>query len=330
MIRVAFILESDKSAAAYYRVMANIDAFEREGVDAYPMILARTAAGRAKMFRDVGSFDVAVLQRRLLQPWQFARLRRSVRALGYDFDDALLYRDRPGILGWRSIARSTKFRAITRGADFVTAGNEYLAGLAPREHRNVFVVPTPVDTRVYAPRPREDGPARIGWVGSASTVRYLEEIMPAVERVAAARPGVTLNIVSDAFPSERPFTRAIPWRRETEADEVGRFDIGLMPLPDNPWTRGKCGFKLLLYGASGIASVASPVGANRDILRGGETGLLAETIDDWESAILRLVDDAALRARMGAAARARVEAEYSVAAVIPKWAQILKRMAGGE
>lgn len=133
MLRVAFIIESEDSAAAHYRVMANIAAFEREGIDAYPLILPVSLRQRRKLFRETAAFDAVVLQRRLIQPWEFAMLRRHAVILGYDFDDALLFRDRGGVR-FGSFSRRVKFNAIVRGVDFVTAGNAYLAslGAAPR------------------------------------------------------------------------------------------------------------------------------------------------------------------------------------------------------
>lgn len=326
MLRAAFILESEDSASAYYRVLANVRAFEREGVDVYPMIIPGTRRGRRRMFDDLDGFDVVVLARRLVQPWEFARLRHRARVLGYDFDDALCYRDSQKH-GHFSLSRRFKFHMITRGADFVTAGNAYLAMLSGKTTEDVRIIPTPVDTEVFVPVERPDGPVRIGWTGSKSTLRYLVSILPAVAEVVARHPEVTLTVVSDAFPEKRPFIRTVPWERAGEPAEVAAFDVGVMPLPDNVWTRGKCGFKLLLYGACGVASVASPVGANREIVEEGRTGLLAEGHGEWVQALLSLVEDAEFRVRMGRAARARMESEYSTAQVVRRWAGVLKEMA---
>lgn len=323
MIRVAFILESEHSAAARYRVLLNMDAFEREGVDVYPMFLPRTSSGRRKMFKDLASFDATVLQRRLVQPWELMMLRRRVALLGYDFDDALLYRDS----GWNrvpSLARQVKFRAIARCVDFVTAGNPYLASLCGRRP-GVSIVPTPVDTSVYVPAPKPDSTSiRLGWIGSRTTLRYLKDVLPSIETAVGSRSDVTLTVIADVPPPEHPFIRFVRWREESEPAVVATFDVGLMPLPDNLWTRGKCGFKLLLYAACGVPSVASPVGANKDIIIDGETGLLASTSAQWQSALTRLIEDASLRRSLGAAARERVDALYSTRAIIPQWAGILK------
>jgi hypothetical protein len=118
--------------------------------------------------------------------------------------------------------------------------------------------------------------------------------------------------------------KAIQRKDSTEPADVASFDIGVMPLPDNPWTRGKCGFRLLLYGACGVASVASPVGANRDILVDGETGFFASNEDEWTARLTALVDDGSLRRRLGQAARRRVEEAYSPDIVVRRWSEVLK------
>jgi len=323
MLRAVFIIESEESAAARYRVLLNAEAFEAEGVDVYPMMLPRRRRGRLKLFRDVEDYDVVVLQRRLLQWWDLRRLRRRVRVLGYDFDDALMFRDSASG-AFDSLSRRWKFASIMRSADFLTAGNRYLWEMCPVEDSRKFIIPTPVDTEVYRPRQVAGaGPLRIGWVGSKSTLKYLETVLPAIGR-AARRADFELAVLADKFPPEAPFIRRIEWRERDEPAEVARFDVGLMPLAENPWTRGKCGFKLLLYGACGIPSVASPVGVNREIIADGETGVLADSPAHWEDAIVRLASDAELRRAMGSAARERVAARYSSAVVVRKWAGILK------
>jgi len=325
MLRVVFIIESEKSAAARYRVLLNAQAFEAEGIDVYPMMLPRTRRGRRKLFKDVEDYDVVVLQRRLLQCWDLRVLRRRVRVLGYDFDDAVMFRD--GRRGrFRSFSRSWKFAALMKRVDFVTAGNRYLWEMCPVEDARKHVVVTPVDTQNYRPARSPGGPLCVGWVGSSSTLRYLEAVLPAVER-AARRADFELAVVSDEFPAPAPFIRRIEWRAETEPAEVARFDVGLMPLPEDPWTRGKCGFKLLLYGACGVPSVASPVGVNGEIIADGRTGILASRGEDWEEALVRLAADETLRREMGLAARARVVGNYSAHAVIPAWADILRKTA---
>jgi len=397
MLRTAVILKSEEAASTRYRILLNVEAFERGGVDVYPMLLPRTTRGKRKLFEDISGFDLVVVQRRLIQPWLVRDLRRHARVLAYDFDDAVVYKSAPA-RGFRNWSRRMKFRSIIKAADFATAGNSYLAGLSGLDDDRVFIIPTPVDTERYSPDARQRGPGaqppaagsataarrtgregpqpgappaeespegdpptgreepsapggedrrpgnaeaaanarggsksapvRIGWVGQATTVKYLEGVMGALDRLAARRDDFELAVVSDGFPRpRRDYVREIEWTPDGEPGEVASFDIGLGPLPDNPWTRGKCSFKLILYGASGVPAVASPVGINNDIVSEGENGLFARDLGEWEGRIRELLDDAEARRRMGEAARRRIEENYSTKAVIPRWAEILKTCA---
>ena len=162
-------------------------------------------------------------------------------------------------------------------------------------------------------------PVTLGWIGSASTMNYLKSIERPLRRAAervAADTDVRLKIVSDRFPDldiGMPLERK-PWSLEEQADDLRSFDIGLMPLADDDWSRGKCAFKLVQYGAVGRPSVAHPVGANATVVEHGVTGLLAQDDDAWTQALVTLINDSAARRRMGQAARRRIVEHYSASA----------------
>jgi glycosyltransferase involved in cell wall biosynthesis len=154
----------------------------------------------------------------------------------------------------------------------------------------------------------------IGWSGSASTLAHLRPLMPALERVVATHGSrVRIRVMGDpAFEHPPLGLRGEAWSPTAEVQLLQEMDVGLMPLPDDEWTRGKCGFKGLLSMAMGAATVMSPVGVNTEIVRHGENGFLAATEDEWVELLCRLVDDAALRARVGQAGRQTVVDRYSV------------------
>jgi glycosyltransferase involved in cell wall biosynthesis len=169
----------------------------------------------------------------------------------------------------------------------------------------------------------------VGWIGSPSTQEYLRHIGPALARFCAETGGRVQAIgVEERFQLEGVPLEAVPWSKETELAALQALDVGIMPLADSPWERGKCGFKLIQYMACGLPVVASPVGANREIVIDGETGALAATQDEWVSALKSLAGDAARRRRMGEAGRARVVSGYSLQAVAPRLAALLRRAAG--
>jgi len=249
-----------------------------------------------------------------------------------EYDDAVFHRyDRHRSALVRTLL-GAKIDRLMRGAAVVVAGNAYLADRARAAGaRDVAIIPSVVDLDRYpVVPPAAGGPPVIGWIGSPSTAVALDVIAPALARVCAggrARVvlvGVTPGLRAWPFPCEER-----PWVDGREAADIAGFDIGVMPLADEPWSRGKCGFKLVQYLACGRPAVASPVGVNPDIVIDGETGLLASTGDEWVAALDRLIGDGALRARLGAAGRAHVEARYALQRTAPLVADVLRRAARG-
>lgn len=259
-----------------------------------------------------------------LWPWMPAFVERLFlrhRPYVLDLDDAIFhnYDLHPSRLIRLLLAR--KIDSLMQGAVLVTAGNEYLASRARSAGaRRVEILPTVVDLGRYAPlgsRPAPSRPAVIVWVGSPSTVHYLRLVVNALARLGAERL-VEFHVIGAEFSAPGLTVRCIPWSEENEARAIGECDIGIMPLTDSPWERGKCGYKLLQYMACGLPVVASPVGVNTHIVKSGENGFLALTDDQWVIALRQLVDDPALRSRLGQAGRKRVEREFCLQVTAPR------------
>ncbi|HET6248114.1 MAG TPA: glycosyltransferase family 4 protein [Tepidisphaeraceae bacterium] len=265
-----------------------------------------------------------ILQRRLLNPWEATRLRRHARKIFYDIDDALMYHNRPvGLVSrWRTARR---FRATARALDHVVAGNDYLADIFRREGKSATIIPTMVDSARYARKlhAATDSP-RLVWIGSNSTLDYVEKFLPALEQAARDVKGLRLVTIGDKTVSSSALNIDHEiWSEQTEAAALLRGDIGIAPTPADQWTLGKCGFKILQYMAAGLPVIASPVGANEQIVQEGITGFLPATPGEWPAAIARLAADAALRARMGDAGRELAEQRYSLAVAADEWARLL-------
>jgi glycosyltransferase involved in cell wall biosynthesis len=220
-------------------------------------------------------------------------------------------------------------RKIASQCDRIIAGNEYLSEWYGRWNRNVSVLPTCVDTDRYAPPATRAGTGTtIGWIGTSANFPYLDSIEPALKRALDSDPALSLKVMADRAPV-LPSIDPARWQFEqwSEAAEVAMIqslDIGLMPLPDTDWTRGKCSFKMLQYMACGIPVIVSPVGMNVQVLAHGESGLAARDIEDWADAILALANAPDLRHRMGMMGRSVVESHYSVRSAAPKLAEILR------
>jgi glycosyltransferase involved in cell wall biosynthesis len=261
----------------------------------------------------IGDFRLAVLNYEAFPylPAVYERILAARLPYVLDLDDAIFERYRRGI---KSAFLGGKIGAVMRRASLVIAGNEYLAQYARASGAKAIVIPTVVDTEAYLPRGADDShrPPWIGWVGSPSTAPYLRGVEGALGFFAADGSAHVRVIGAGStrlsFPAEY-----LDWREEEEIQRIRELDLGIMPLPDDPWTKGKCGFKLIQYMACGLPVVASPVGVNREIVVDGENGFWAQTEGEWRVALARLLQSAELRRTMGEKGRRRVVEEYSLA-----------------
>jgi glycosyltransferase involved in cell wall biosynthesis len=245
----------------------------------------------------------------------------------FDFDDAIYLRHTSGanrLFDWLKFPGKTA--ALCRLSSFVVAGNEYLAAYARKHNPRVVVVPTSIDTDLYTPMEREDwsGRVTIGWTGSATSLTYLETFAPVLRELLRHRDA-EIRVQSNRPPalSGVPVVWQ-PWSPETEIQEIRRYHIGIKPMPDNPWARGKCPMKELQYMALGVPAVCSAVGTSVEVIRDGENGFLATNGDQWLAHLTRLVDDAALRRTIGLAGRQTVEERYSMRKCASRFAEALR------
>ena len=250
-----------------------------------------------------------------------AFLEKYMRMRGYpiifDFDDAIFMTDVSKAnkrFAWAKF--SGKTADICRLSTSITVGNSYLAEYARQYNDNVYVVPTSIDTNRYQPTAkseRQDGRVVIGWTGSSTSQYHLEAFEPVLAELLKKRSDVEIRVVSNREPSFEtiPYVwRA--WSAETEVDEISQIDIGIMPTPDDEWSRGKCALKALQYMSLGIPAICTDMGANRDVVKHGENGFLAKTTEQWLNCFETLIDDRVLRSKLGAAARQTVLEDYSM------------------
>jgi glycosyltransferase involved in cell wall biosynthesis len=235
----------------------------------------------------------------------------------FDFDDAIFLPDTSKAnkkFAWAKFSGS-KTADICRLSTSVTVGNSYLADYAKKYNEQVFVVPTSIDTEKYQPIAKKDSGASrvvVGWTGSSTSQYHLEEFEPVLVELLKERD-VEIRVVSNREPS---FTK-VPyiwrsWSAETEVEEIAQIDIGIMPTPDDEWSRGKCALKALQYMALGIPAICTDMGANRDVVKHGENGFLAKSNEEWLTAFKTLIDDASLRRKLGDEARKTVVENYSM------------------
>ena len=290
------------------RIEIHLERLRSCGIESEVVRLPRGLAGRLKLFRSVGKFDGVMLHKRQLNRFEASWLSRSARKVVCEYDDAIMYKkNNPSRVNHRE---QRSFERAVRLADMVIVGNSYLAEHAGRFNDNVVIIPTGLDVSEYEARKREkqDSIVRLVWIGSKSTLKYLARIRPELEQIGRAFDNVRLRIIADKFMEceNIPVEKCV-WSLERQAADLAECDIGLAPLPDNKFTRGKCGFKILQYGAAGLCVAASPVGVNSKYVTEGVNGFLPETSGQWVERLSSMIKDENLRTRMGVEAHTRAK-----------------------
>jgi glycosyltransferase involved in cell wall biosynthesis len=263
--------------------------------------------------------DMTLLQREMVSTLiTVERFTKAPRVA--DVDDAI----------WLHNRRTAE--TLARMCETVVCGNAFLAENFAQWNQNVVVVPTAVDSARFVPGAERVGAELIGWSGTSSGFKFLYQIEPALARVLRAAPGAKLRVISDRQPVFKLLPPAqvefIRWRPEREVETLQDLSVGIMPLENSDWSRGKCSFKMLTYMACAVPVVASPVGMNSEVFAHGECGLPAETAENWESALLALLDCPEQRRRMGATGRRIVLDHYSTDVISEKLATVLTQVAG--
>jgi glycosyltransferase involved in cell wall biosynthesis len=285
---------------------------------------------RLSVVRSARDFDAVYIFREaaLFGPPIFERMiKRMTTPFIFDFDDAIFVSYRSPSNGYLSYLKfAAKAGTICRLASHVMVGNPYLAEYSRQFNANVTVVPTTIDLDKYQVSERRDdgGPVVIGWTGSFSTVQHLDTLCGALQKLAQQEKFRLRVIGTPEYQLDGVEIEATDWRADTEVADLRPCDIGIMPLPDDAWSKGKCGLKALQFMALGTPTICSPVGVNTDIIQDGENGFIADTEDDWVEKLGSLIRSRALRERLGRAGRATVEQKYSATVQVPRVFEILK------
>ncbi|MGH8670548.1 MAG: glycosyltransferase family 4 protein [Burkholderiales bacterium] len=318
---VLFISKGANAASTRYRARAYFPYLQESGWRPLHMTASGSPIERLQLLRECARADVVVVVRKTFSGLFLALLRGGAKRLVFDFDDAIFLRSD----GAPSRLRMGRFARMAGKCDLVWAGNAYLAEHAGRFNSRVAIVPTSLDPAKYGIAVHKpDDSLDLVWIGSKSTRKYLVDIIPTLEQIALKIPSLKLKIVADfSLESNRLPILPVRWDARTEAQEIASSHIGIAPMPDNPWTRGKCALKVLQYMAAGLPVVSSPAGSNAEIVEPGENGFLAAGDEQWENAILRLNADSGLRTRMGESGRKRVHAAFSQEATCRRMVELL-------
>jgi glycosyltransferase involved in cell wall biosynthesis len=307
-MKILIITNNPDRASFRQRIAVYVDNLKAAGIDCEIAKLPAGILSRRKLFRGAKYFDAVLLHKKTLNLFDAYYLRKYAKKIIYYFDDAVMFDDKQPQKPHHK--RQTSFRRTVLLADLVIAGNVYLAEHAKKFNSTVGIIPTGLDLAAYNVKipPNNDDKIRLVWIGSRPTLINLKQIAPALEEIGSRFDNVILRIICDDFfdvpkiPVEKH-----RWSLETQTAELVSSDIGLAPLADNNFTRGKCGFKILQYQAAGLPVVASPVGVNSEIITNGSTGFLASSHRDWVDCLSRLIQNAALRRQMGFNARQSIK-----------------------
>jgi glycosyltransferase involved in cell wall biosynthesis len=319
------ILLLQHAAGDRFRTLQYFEALKREGLS---FTVRQSEA--ADLLQEAARADLVWVARLLLSPGKLVALKKANPRWVFDFDDALWLRSsrRGATISW---SKALKFRFMLKASRQVVAGNDFLAEKARSivPARQVHVIPTTVNRDWYAPREEGEraGAFTLGWLGSRATLPYLENLRPAFEAFHSLGHAWALKIIADAFPDwpHLPVLRR-PWSLEMEKKELPTFDVGLNPLPDDDWCRGKCALKVLQYFAAAVPAIASPVGVNRELVEDGVTGLRAVSQKDWFEAFKNMERELGARREMGRRAREKMWQSYTMESQAPRLLEVFKRV----
>ncbi|MBN1817504.1 MAG: glycosyltransferase family 4 protein [Sedimentisphaerales bacterium] len=323
-MKLMVITNNPERAGYRQRIGVYLEFLARRGIACTVERLPANFWARRQLFRKSGEFDGVFLQKKKLNVWDAFWLKSSARRIIYSYDDAILFSDkRPGRY---SRAHVVPFRRTVRLADMVLVGSSYLAEQGRPFNPNVRILPLGLEVNRYgqcAERPA-DGRIRLVWIGSASTLDYLQSLSVCFEQIGQRYRNVVLRIIGDRFfELEHMPVEKIPWDTQGRYRALAECDIGLAPLPDDSFTRGKCSFKVLEYAASGLPVVASPVGTNVDHVIPDKTGFLVSRQDEWIRRLSYLIENPGLRRWMGQQGKEHAR-QYDVSVMADRLADLIR------
>jgi glycosyltransferase involved in cell wall biosynthesis len=327
-MKVLFLIQGYSVAASRYRVLQYLPYIESKGVEATVSLYPRTLRENFQFFNTLPQYDVVFLQRKRFNQPRLGLLKRRAKRIIYDFDDAVMYRNSKA-KDPISQTRKRRFLQIIKASDFVIAGNEFLKQEVLPFNLNVEVIPTSIDQDRYHLKDYtvKKEKVTLGWIGDHGSIHYLEKMRSIFESIGRRYLYSELKIVCDIFfDCEKINVVKKLWKSEEEVADLQSFDIGLMPLVNDPWSWGKCGLKIIQYQGVGVPVVCTPVGINRDLVEDGLNGFYATTPEEWQEKLSLLIEDSMLREKMGSEGRRRVLEGYTIQACAPRLFSVIKQV----
>jgi len=322
------VLTNNPERSSYrQRIGVYLDIFKSEGLETTEMVLASSLFERIRQYRKTDTYDVVFLHKKCLNAVDGLFFNPHKCVVIFNYDDAIMYNEEDQA----TVTHQKRFQRSLKKASKVLVGSSYLANQARPFHKDITVLPLGLRIDDYNPTLQKinDGKLRLVWIGSAATTCFIKSLTPVIQHLAVQYPNLVLRVIGDQFiDMEGVAIENIQWTQKTRSHSLGECDIGLAPLLDTQFTRGKCSFKVLEYSASGLPVVASPVGTNSEHVQDGKTGYLVRTDSEWYHKISELIDNRMRRIEMGQNGRAFAK-EFDISIVGKKLCQIIIDAASG-
>jgi glycosyltransferase involved in cell wall biosynthesis len=317
---ILFISKSYNSSSTRYRALQFFPYLKSNGFEPKHITASGGLLAVLKTLQLARQADVVIVLRKtfpLIINWL---LRVVSKKLIFDLDDAIFCRSNGAI----SKTRMKRFKAIVSKSDHVFAGNQFLVDNALKFNSSVSLIPTSIDVEKYnVPARKPTDWIDLVWIGSHSTSKYLLDLIPVLDDIAATQPLLRLKVIADFdIPEAKIPTLIIPWSESGEAYELASSHIGIAPMIENDWTKGKCALKVLQYMAAGLPVISSNVGVNSEAINSEKNGFLVTTPEEWKKAIKTLIDDPELRQTMGGKAKKDVKC-YDINKVVDQISNVL-------
>lgn len=321
---ILFLTKGEHAASTRYRSLNYFPFLQNIGWQPCHLTATNTLPARIAILWKARRYDVVVILRKTFSSFFAILLRLCSKRLVFDFDDAIFCNSD----GSPSKQRAKRFKKMVGHCDQIWAGNSYLAKKSMHYNSSVIILPTSLSPEKYLINPSKNNDfLDIVWIGSSSTKRYLESVLDLFESTIESVPNLRLKIVADFdLKTQRLPTLSIPWSQTKEAEALASSHIGIAPMSNDSWTKGKCGLKVLQYMVAGLPVISSPAGVNKDIVEHGTNGFLAEGPADWIDAMKKLSCNPQLRQKMGEAGRKKVLNHYSIEATFKKMSNGLDQL----
>ena len=321
MTKIVFLSKGEDSSSTRYRALQSFPLLRQADFEVVHATASGGPLALIDALRQAASADLVIVLRKTFPLPLLWLLRRISSRLIFDFDDAIFCNSD----GSPSATRMQRFAAMVRVCDHVLAGNHFLAESARAFNSAVTLLPTSLVAQGYtAPVDKPEDVIDVVWIGSSSTRKYLVAALPSLRLAASRLPGLRLKIIADFdLPDAGLSTVTVRWNASSEAADLASSHIGIAPMRDDDWSRGKCALKVLQYMAAGLPVVSSNCGANAEIVEEGVSGFLVDDEAGWETRLVQLANDAGLRRRLGEAGRAKALAAYSVEPVFQRLRSVI-------